>query len=190
MEDILGMDGLKDIEHEDGWPSMGIRFFERANTTHHLETLLKASKENPEKFDVFTHETMPERYHFSHNDRIAPIYVVPKIGYILTTRAEGDVGMSKGNHGYDNDEVSMQAMFVAHGPFSFQIKAQHQERSALAGRRRRANDGWHSTFDGTYIIKSFQNVEIYNLVIKLLGIEGWAAKTNGTEGFWDKFFEP
>lgn len=39
---------------------------------------------------------MPERYHYSHNERIAPIYVIPKIGYALTTHEEGDSGLSKG----------------------------------------------------------------------------------------------
>ena len=47
-------------------------------------------------FDVYTHETMPQRYHFSHNDRIAPIYVVPKVGYVLTDHVENGAGMSKG----------------------------------------------------------------------------------------------
>lgn len=93
---LLGPDGLSQIEHEDGWPSMGIRFRPRANVTHYLNTLLDASDANPEKFDVYTHDTMPERFHFSENERIAPIYVIPKIGYALTTKEQGDIGMSKG----------------------------------------------------------------------------------------------
>ena len=96
MDDILGDDGLKDIAHEDGWPSMGLRFKDETNVTKHLGNLLRASDAHPEKFSVFTHDSMPERYHFANNDRIAPIYVVPKIGYVLTTKAEGDVGMTKG----------------------------------------------------------------------------------------------
>lgn len=96
MDDIIGEDGLKMIEHEDGWPSMGLRFRPTANVTHYLNLLQKASDENPEKFDVYTHDTMPERYHFSHHERIAPIYVIPKIGYVLTTKEEGNTGMSKG----------------------------------------------------------------------------------------------
>ncbi|KAF8964435.1 Phosphodiest-domain-containing protein [Flammula alnicola] len=183
INEILGDEGLKAIEHEDGWPSMGLRFHRGANVSRHLEALLKASDENPEKFDVYTHETMPERYHFAHNERIAPIYIVPKIGYVLTTNPNGDDPMSKGNHGYDNEELSMQAMFVAHGPFSVQVKAQHQRRSHFA----RAKKGWHSTADDTYVMQPFQNVEVYNLVIKLLGIGCHAASNNGTVGFWDQY---
>ncbi|CAA7262984.1 unnamed protein product [Cyclocybe aegerita] len=187
IDDILGADGLKAIEHEDGWPSMGLRFHSNANASKFLHALVEASEANPEKFEVYTRQTMPERYHFSKHERIAPIYVVPKIGYILTTRAEGDVGMSKGNHGYDNDEVSMQAMFVAHGPFSVKAKAQYQRRSQDSRLVARTKKGWHSTSHDTYIMQPFRNVEIYNLVMKLLGISDKAAPTNGTIGYWDQY---
>jgi predicted AlkP superfamily pyrophosphatase or phosphodiesterase len=207
MDDILGSDGLAMIEHEDGWPSMGLRFYPQTNISHYLDLLLKASDANPEKFNVYTHETMPERYHFSHNERIAPIYVVPNIGYALTTKKEGDVGMSKGvgtlllvtftelmsvlqNHGYDNEDLSMHAIFVAHGPFSAVTKALHPSRSPSLSARflHRPSKGWHSTSDDTYVMERFQNVQVYNLVLKLLGIEDGAAVTNGTAGFWDKYF--
>ena len=82
----------------------------------------------------------------------------------------------------------MHAMFVAHGPFSAVVKALHQKRSrSLAARYlHRPNKGWHSVADDTYVMDRFQNVEIYNLVMKLLGVEG--AETNGTRGFWDEYF--
>lgn len=95
IDDYLDKQALDLIEHEDGWPSMGLRFSPGANTTAYLNILLEAAK-NSEKFDVYTHETMPERYHFSHNPRIAPIYIIPKYGYALTTRGRGESGMSKG----------------------------------------------------------------------------------------------
>jgi len=180
MDDILGADGLKEIAHEDGWPAMGLRFHDNSNISKHQEALLRASGAHPDKFDVYTHETMPQRYHFAYHERIAPIYVIPKIGYVLTTREEGDVGMNKGSHGYDNAEVSMQAIFVAHGPFSISTKAHLRRRS-------RSLDGWHSVSDDTYVMSTFPNVEIYNLVIKLLGVSSFAARNNGTVGFWDQY---
>jgi len=190
IDDILGEEGWRAVEHEDGWPSMGLHFNPSANTSHYLDVLLAAAADNSEKFNVYTPQTMPERYHFAHSARIAPIYVVPNMGYVLTTREAGDVGLTKGNHGYDNDEPSMRAIFVAHGPFSTVAKAMHHSRG-LALRRRwlsNPNKGWHSTSDETYVMNGFQNVEIYDLVMKLLGTESWAAKTNGTTGFWDKYF--
>ncbi|KAF8176987.1 nucleotide pyrophosphatase [Pholiota molesta] len=185
INEVLGEEGVKAIEHEDGWPAVGLRFHSSANVTKHLSALLEASYENPEKFSVYTHDTMPERYHFAHHERIAPIYLVPNIGYVLTTNPKGDDPMSKGNHGYDNEEPSMQAMFVAHGPFSTEAKAQHQRRSLVS---RGADKGWHSTADDTYVMQPFRNLEIYNLIMKLLGVnDSYTASNNGTVGFWDQY---
>ncbi|KIP08617.1 hypothetical protein PHLGIDRAFT_104115 [Phlebiopsis gigantea 11061_1 CR5-6] len=189
IDDILG-DGFKALEHVDGWPSMGLRFSSKVNSTFYHNVLLEAAAASDGKFDVFTHDTMPRRFHFAGNERIAPIYVVPKVGYALTDRVENGTGMSKGNHGYDNAETSMHAMFVAHGPFSSVIKAIQKSDNSHFFKRflSRPNKGWHSTSNDTYIMETFQNVEIYNLMIKLLGIESSAAPTNGTKGFWDKYF--
>jgi hypothetical protein len=92
----------------------------------------------------------------------------------------------------------MHAMFVAHGPFSHEAKdlvqtKTHSPRGMGGHRPSKANangkcDGWHSTSDGAYIIDTFQNVEIYNLVMKLLGTQSkYTAPNNGTVGFWDKY---
>jgi hypothetical protein len=190
---------------------MGLHFDPSANVSHYLDVLLKAADDNSEKFDVYTPQTMPERYHFAHSTRIAPVYVVPKMGYVLTTRAEGDVGLSKGvsetfptrrrlhlislfafsqNHGYDNNEPTMNAIFVAHGPFSATAKIAHHRQSSHGLRSLSGpNKGWHSTSNDTYVMDGFENVEIYNLVMKLLGIpQAEAARTNGTAGFWDTYF--
>jgi len=185
IDDLLGEDGWTAVKHEDGWPSMGLHFDPSANASYYLDVLLTAADANSEKFDVYTPQTMPTRYHFAHGTRIAPIYVVPKMGYVLTTHAEGDVGLSKGNHGYDNSEPTMNAIFVAHhGPFSSTAKFAHHKQSSSQRLR-----SWHSTSDDAYVMNGFENVEIYNLVMKLLGIpQAKAAQTNGTTGFWDTFF--
>lgn len=78
----------------------------------------------------------------------------------------------------------MQAIFVAHGPFSTTTKVHLQRRADILPR---SLDGWHSITDDTYVMSSFRNVEIYNLVIKLLGINSYAAGNNGTVGFWDQY---
>ena len=96
IDDYLGKQAIDLIEHEDSWPSMGLWFSPKANTTAYLNILLEAAKNNSEKFDVYTHETMPERYHLSHNVRIAPIYIVPKYGYALLTTRGGESRMTKG----------------------------------------------------------------------------------------------
>jgi hypothetical protein len=78
----------------------------------------------------------------------------------------------------------MHAMFVAHGPFSTAVKVQHKQTSRFA---RSKKQGWHSTSKDAYVMETFQNVEIYNLVMKLLGISQFSAPTNGTAGFWDQY---
>ena len=78
---------------------MGLRFSPEVDSTYYLNVLLEAAAASGGKFDVYTHETMPNRYHFAnqvHHQRIAPIYVVPKIGYVLTDRIENGTGLSKG----------------------------------------------------------------------------------------------
>ena len=87
----------------------------------------------------------------------------------------------------------MYAMFVSDGPFSGKAKQEQKLRARSAAnlfswltRRFRDYDGWHTTGE-TYVMRGFQNVELYGLVIKLLDIETYAANTNGTSGFWDRY---
>ncbi|KAH7906182.1 Phosphodiest-domain-containing protein [Hygrophoropsis aurantiaca] len=188
---------------------------------------------------------MPTRYHFSSHVRISPLWVIPRMGYALTTRADGKQGMTPGNHGYDNNDPSMRAIFVAHGPFSVGARAALAAKSKGVGGKgmdTRTGDifthpaqrplweaankdavgdlvkipvgdlamipaddqakvpagdlvmipaGDHAKIptgtDDQAMISGFDNVELYNLVLTLLGIEDWAARTNGTEGFWEKY---
>lgn len=84
----------------------------------------------------------------------------------------------------------MRAMFVAHGPFSTNVKDVNSKR------KRGISDwfspskpsGWESIDASTYVMEGFENVQVYGLIMKLLGIETWSARNNGTAGFWDKYF--
>jgi len=67
-----------------GWPSVGLRFKEGSPVDEYLQILLDAEAKSDGSFAVYTHETMPERWHFNSTERIAPIYIVPKIGWALT----------------------------------------------------------------------------------------------------------
>lgn len=81
----------------------------------------------------------------------------------------------------------MQAIFVAHGPFSMSTKAHLQRRLYSTDTFSRSLNGWHSISDDAFVMSPFPNVEIYNLVLKLLGISSHAASNNGTVGFWDQY---
>ena len=85
----------------------------------------------------------------------------------------------------------MQAIFITHGPFSNAVKSARQRRDSSFLRKviRFLLGRWCNRIgkDNAYIIDTFKNVELYNLVTKLLDIEAYAGPTNGTMGFWDKY---
>ena len=77
----------------------------------------------------------------------------------------------KGNHGYDPSYDDMHAIAVMHGPVASKINRRLRKRA-----------------DQLTIIPPFENIEIYNLVMRLLDIpEDLCAPNNGTVGFWDRY---
>jgi len=89
----------------------------------------------------------------------------------------------------------MFAMFIADGPFSTHLKRSYQRRSEDRSifKRILSSDyttrGWLSGGrNDLYVMEGFDNIEVYGLVMKLLGIEKYSALNNGTVGFWDRYF--
>lgn len=113
------------VSHTDGWPLYGIRPKNETDLTLLHSSLVEAKKTNP-NFDVYLRDVdMPERYHFSKNERIAPLWIVPKTGYAIVKRTEvdiateikaGNVYKPRGLHGYDHEHPLMRAIFMARGP--------------------------------------------------------------------------
>lgn len=84
LDDVLEKDFAR-IKHKDGWPSFGLHFDEEGDIEPVMERLWAASTgEKRMNFTTYTPATMPERWHFSHGPRIAPVYLVPDLGWILT----------------------------------------------------------------------------------------------------------
>lgn len=114
-----------EFSHIDGWPLFGLRPKNPADLDRLHSQLKEKAKSNP-NFDVYLRDVdMPERYHFSKNDRIAPLWVVPKTGWAIVTRDEFDTEVAKktgelyhpkGLHGYDHENPLMRAIFIARGP--------------------------------------------------------------------------
>lgn len=118
LEDLIGQDLVDSIEHEDGESAflfvfdlknhvstgslaMGLRFRQDSDELKALDLLSIAAANMPDKLSVYTRETMPQSYHYSHNPRIAPLYIVPRIGFAITSEKEGEGRMSKGvSHNY------------------------------------------------------------------------------------------
>lgn len=113
------------VDRIDGWPLYGLRPKE-PNDLHILYDSLAAKATGNPSFKVYLRdENMPEKYHFSQNDRIAPLWIVPKAGWAIVTREEFDIEVAKKNgqtysprglHGYNHEDPLMRAIFVARGP--------------------------------------------------------------------------
>ncbi|KAG9540267.1 Phosphodiest-domain-containing protein, partial [Aureobasidium melanogenum] len=150
LDDIIDMSV---IERTDGWPLYGLRP-KNDSDIEPLYNQLKQEAANMNGFDVYLKDRdMPERYHFSQNDRIAPLWVIPWTGWAIVVEEEFDVAKAKktgqvyhprGVHGYDHEHPLMRAIFVARGP-----AFPHTPGSK---------------------VDVFQNIEVYNLVCDSVGI--------------------
>lgn len=150
LDDLID---LNSIQHIDGWPLYGLRPKDSGDLQKLYDSLVVQSTRNP-NFDVYLRdENMPERYHFSHNDRIAPLWMIPKTGWAIVKREDFDVEEAKktgqvyhprGLHGYDHEHPLMRAIFVARGP-----AFPHTPNSR---------------------VEVFQNIEVYNIICDSLHI--------------------
>lgn len=156
LEDLIDVNL---VEHIDGWPLFGLRPKNPVHLQDLYETLLAQSKTNP-NFDIYLRDkNMPERYHFTRSERIAPLWIIPKTGWAIVSRKDFDVKEDKaktynprGLHGYDHENPLMRAIFVARGP-AFPHKPNSQ-------------------------LEVFQNTEVYNILCDSLGME--PKPNNGT----------
>ncbi|KAK4176890.1 putative ectonucleotide pyrophosphatase/phosphodiesterase [Triangularia setosa] len=158
LEDLVD---VSKIEHTDGWPLVGLRPKNPNDLQEIHAQLVEKTKANP-NLDVYLRDVdMPERWHFSRNDRIAPLWIVPKTGWALVKMEEmdlkeaqvkGTVYAPRGLHGYDNEHPLMRALFVARGP-----AFPHQPNSE---------------------VEVFQNINVYNMLCDSVGII--PASNNGT----------
>ena len=94
---------------------------------------------------------MPPRFHYGANPRIPALLCLADDGWIIGTHEYQATHkkFSLGEHGYDNDDPAMRALFVAHGP------------AFKAGLR----------------VPEFDNVDVYPLLAHLLAIP--AQKNDG-----------
>jgi predicted AlkP superfamily pyrophosphatase or phosphodiesterase len=120
---LIQIDDLVDlslVDHIDGWPLCGLRLKNPDRDVPILyQQLMKEAKKSG-SFDVYTLNTMPERYHFTKNDRIAPLWIVPKTGWAVVDKEHFDVSEAQttgrqfeplGLHGYDH-EVSCWTFYI------------------------------------------------------------------------------
>ena len=118
---------------------------------------LKAAQIQGVPFMVYKRDELPLEYHYTKSDRIAPIILVAKKGYVIDLR--GGDWVPRGAHGYDPNLPEMQALLIATGP-------QFRDSRHSAGRRiNRA-------------VQGVSNLDVYPLMMTLLKIP--SSPNNGT----------
>ncbi|KAG0173780.1 hypothetical protein DFQ29_007757 [Apophysomyces sp. BC1021] len=161
-EDVLTDEELSLIWRIEASPLLAIRPHPHLDEDKAVEMLyqgfkrLQAQLDEPH-FEVFRRQDIPSRYKFSNNARIAPLLIIPDPGWNLVTHAEFDpdheeVYHPRGTHGYDNMSPESRAFFVAKGP----------------------------TFEKQQVLKPFWNVELYQVMARILDLE--PAINNGSLG--------
>ncbi|KAF4024568.1 hypothetical protein G4228_016566 [Cervus hanglu yarkandensis] len=115
-------------------------------------------------FTPYLSPDLPKRLHFAKHVRIDKVNLLVDRQW-LAVRSQAYSNCGGGNHGYDNEFKSMEAIFLAHGP-SFKQKIE---------------------------VEPFENIEVYNLLCDLLHIQ--PAPNNGTHGSLNHllkvpFYEP
>jgi predicted AlkP superfamily pyrophosphatase or phosphodiesterase len=81
------------------------------------EEILKKLKNAHPHLKVFEKKDIPSRFHYSDNARIGDILCLADEGWVISgAKPSGKENGVRGNHGYDNELPSMQALFVAEGP--------------------------------------------------------------------------
>ncbi|CAO3642989.1 unnamed protein product [Cunninghamella blakesleeana] len=169
-DDILSKESLSYIQNREAWPLLDLRPNDQApsNATQQIyNELVQYSKNHPNSthYKVYLKEEVPEKYHYSNNDRITPIVTIPDVGYTFITHNNTDKVSGKayqplGMHGFDPFHKDMLAIFMAKGPKInqwFSIDSSSNSKTKVA---------------------PFQNVEIYEFITEILNFN--ANPNNGT----------
>ncbi|XP_044145402.1 ectonucleotide pyrophosphatase/phosphodiesterase family member 3 isoform X2 [Bufo gargarizans] len=115
-------------------------------------------------FKPYMKHHLPKRFHYANHIRIDKVHLYVDRQW-LVVRDNSYTFCGGGNHGYDNEFKSMEAIFIGHGP-GFQKEVE---------------------------VEAFENIELYNLMCDLLKIH--PAPNNGTHGslnhlLKEPFFNP
>lgn len=155
LDDLVNSTKIQQI---DGWPLFGLRPLPEFTAQEIYEELKASYKGKDSHYSIYLREELPREWNFGgpyrsrYYDRIAPVWVIPEVGYSITThddmeRKKGDYS-PKGVHGYNNTEVLMRAIFLGSGPY-FKSRSQN---------------------DASFKVRPFQNTEVYNILCDTLNL--------------------
>ncbi|XP_017578041.1 ectonucleotide pyrophosphatase/phosphodiesterase family member 3 [Pygocentrus nattereri] len=109
-------------------------------------------KKPDQQIKAYLKHHLPQRFHYINSRRIEDVSVLVNPRWLFERYPGSLKYCTGGTHGYDNDEPSMQAMFLSYGP------------------------KFHSQTE----IEPFSSIELYNLMCDVLEIT--PAENNGTHG--------
>jgi predicted AlkP superfamily pyrophosphatase or phosphodiesterase len=116
-----------------------------AAALHAFANIEKTLEQPQPHMQCWDKRRVPARLAYGSNPRVPQLLCLANVGWRITTSdyvAKRKSRLSLGEHGYDNADPLMQAVFVAHGP-AFRVGAK---------------------------VKTFPNVDVYPLMTHLLGI--------------------
>ena len=83
------------------------------------EEIYKKLKDNEEHYVIYKKHDIPERFHLKNNIRVPEFLMIADDGYTINTKNFFDKrGLDYpqgGTHGFDNSNIKMDALFLAHG---------------------------------------------------------------------------
>jgi ectonucleotide pyrophosphatase/phosphodiesterase family protein 5 len=87
--------------------------------TNDYDSVYSRLKGSQDHFKVYTKENMPEYYFFNKNENIYSLLLVADLGWSIVDDKQ-ILNMSKydskGNHGFENNNIDMHGIFVGVGP--------------------------------------------------------------------------
>jgi predicted AlkP superfamily pyrophosphatase or phosphodiesterase len=129
------------------WTGEIVQIFPKEGRENEIYKTLKSKLRHAK---IYRKAEIPKRFHYTDSPRIAPLIISSQEGWMLTERkrfetikARDDFNRLRGAHGYDNRLKSMRAIFIAHG----------------------------AAFKKGKVIAPFQNIHVYNIMTKVLGLK-------------------
>lgn len=152
-------------------PHLGIRTKTTKRTMEIYHQLKRAQLRDNLPFKVYKREEIPARYHYSDNDRIAPVVVMADPGYVMTRR---DMGLDVvGVHGWDHESEDMRAIFMASGPSFPPLQANPETPIDGEDTNRTGSES------NNISLPPFENVELYEIIARTVGLQIAEGSTDG-----------
>jgi predicted AlkP superfamily pyrophosphatase or phosphodiesterase len=159
-------------------PHLGIRTKSTKRTLEIYQQLKSAQLKDNLPFRVYKKEEIPARYHYSDNDRIAPVVVMADPGYVMTRR---DMGLDVvGVHGWDHESEDMRAIFMASGPSFPPLPVNPLTSDPGTNVDDDGVDGLEKLSESiNNSLPPFENVELYEIIARTVGLQIAKGSTDG-----------